>query len=292
MNPSGASTRQGADASLNPLLYEAIVKMALLEDLGGGDVTTNATVGTDQRTKATLTAKQPGVVAGLDVAASAFGLLDPRLKFSALAADGEEVARGQIVALVEGPTRSLLSAERTALNFLQRLSGIATATRLAVERVRPFKARILDTRKTTPGLRLLEKYAVKLGGGLNHRFGLGDAVMIKDNHIVAAGGIAAALQLVRKQLGPLLKVEVETESLAQVEEALQAGADVIMLDNMPLELMREAVKLVDGRALTEASGGITLETLPEVAATGVDFISLGWLTHSSRALDISLRLVS
>jgi len=287
-----SKNHQELGTRLNPLLYEATVRMALLEDLGFGDLTTDATVDPSRRAKATITAKQPGIIAGLDVAASAFHLLDQELKFEALVADGDEVSPGQILATVEGPARALLSAERTALNFLQRLSGIATATRLAVERVKPFKACILDTRKTTPGLRLLEKYAVRVGGGRNHRFGLSDAVMIKDNHIAAAGGIAAAMMLVRERVGPLTKVEVETECLAQVEEALQAGADVIMLDNMPVDLMRGAVASVAGRALTEASGGITLETLTEVAATGVDFISLGWLTHSCRALDISLRIVS
>lgn len=276
---------------MNPLYYEEIIKQALAEDLGFQDLTTESIVSESHRSVAEISAKAEGVLAGIDVAKRVFTLLDPEVSFRAQAMDGERVVPGQVLAVVEGRTRTLLGGERVALNFLQRLSGIATGTNRAVELVRDFPCRLLDTRKTTPGLRGLEKYAVRTGGGSNHRFGLFDAVLIKDNHIEAAGGITEAVQRVRGKVGPMVKVEVETESLAQVEEALRLQVDVIMLDNMTTEGMKEAVRLIDGKALTEASGGITLDSLVQVAETGVDLISLGWLTHSAQALDISLNII-
>ncbi len=276
---------------MNLLLYEDLVRQALLEDIGFQDLTTEAVISASSSATAQLLVKGQGVIAGLDVAAAAFRLLDPEAKFTAFSLDGDAVEPGQVVASIAGRARALLSAERTALNLLQHLSGISSVTRQAVKAVEDFNCWVIDTRKTTPGLRALEKYAVTAGGGRNHRFGLFDAVLIKDNHIAAAGGISKAVSLVRAAVGPMVKIEVETESLAQVEEALTTGADVIMLDNMPCPLMREAVKLIGGRALTEASGGITLATLREVANTGVNLISLGWLTHSAPALDISLDIM-
>ncbi len=273
---------------MNPLLYEDIVRRALLEDMGFQDLTTEAVISASSSAAAQFLVKGQGVIAGLELAAIAFRLLDPEAKFTAFVQDGDAVETGQVVASVTGRTRALLSAERTALNLLQRLSGIASVTRQAVRAAADFDCQVIDTRKTTPGLRALEKYAVKVGGGRNHRFGLFDAVLIKDNHIAAAGSVSKAVNLVRETVGPMVKIEVETESLSQVEEALTGGADVIMLDNMSCPLMQEAVKLIGGRALTEASGGITLATLREVASTGVKLISLGWLTHSAPALDISL----
>ncbi|MDR3288246.1 MAG: carboxylating nicotinate-nucleotide diphosphorylase [Peptococcaceae bacterium] len=277
--------------TMNRLQYEDSIKMALLEDLRYGDLATAAIVRPRQRSKALMTAKQDGVIAGLAVAAAVFEMVDSHIVFNALAEEGAPVCRGDELAQIEGPTASLLNAERTALNYLQRLSGIATCTRQAVELVQGYPAVIVDTRKTTPGLRVLEKYAVRAGGGRNHRFTLSEAAMIKDNHIEAAGGITAAVERVRADVGPTVKIEVEAESLEQVREALAAGADIIMLDNMGLEEMAQAVEFIGGRALTEASGGITLDRLPGIAATGVNFISLGWLTHSAKALDISLNIV-
>lgn len=275
---------------MNPILYEDIIRRALTEDIGFEDLTTAATVPPSHHSTGKFLAKQKGVVAGLEIAASTFKLLDSGLTFSALIEDGAVVEPGQIIATVEGRTAPLLTAERTALNLLQRLSGIATSTRRAVEAVKDYSCAIVDTRKTTPGLRVLEKYAVRAGGGRNHRFGLFDAVLIKDNHIAAAGGISQAVALVRQRSGHTVKIEVETENLDQVKEALAANADIIMLDNMSIEQMRKAVQLVHGRCPTEASGGITLDILVQVAATGVDMISLGSLTHSVKALDISLNI--
>ena len=273
---------------MNPLLYEEMAKRALEEDIGFEDLTTEAIVSPFQESTAEIIVKEEGVLAGIGIAETCFRMLDPEAKFTAKAKDGEKIFSGQVIATVSGRTRAILSAERTALNFLQRLSGIATSTQRAVEIVKDFNCRIVDTRKTTPGLRALEKYAVRVGGGFNHRFGLYDAVLIKDNHIQAAGGILKAVSLVQAKVGHMVKIEVETETLDQVREALSTGADIIMLDNMSLALMKEAVALINGQALTEASGGITLDKLAQVAATGVDLISLGWLTHSARSLDISL----
>ncbi|MGB9886614.1 MAG: carboxylating nicotinate-nucleotide diphosphorylase [Moorellales bacterium] len=276
---------------LNPLAVAEVVRRALEEDLGSGDLTSSLLFGPADRGRGEILARQEGVVAGLAVAEVAFRLLASECRFEPLVAEGDRVKPGEVIARVEGPLLALLGAERVALNFLGRMSGIATLTARYVDRVRPYKARICDTRKTAPGLRLVDKYAVVVGGGTNHRFTLGEAVLIKDNHLKAAGGIAQAVARVRQRLPVTAKVEVEVESLAQVEEALAAGADLIMLDNFsPLDL-RRAVERIAGRALTEASGGITLETVAEVAAAGVDYISVGALTHSVSSLDLSLELL-
>ena len=267
---------------------ERVVLAALAEDIGAGDVTTEATVASEAVGTAELLVKEPGVVCGIRVAETAFRALDPEVRFEAFASDGDDVEPPAIVARMTGSELALLSAERVALNFLGRLSGIATLTRRYLEAVEGTGAAVLDTRKTTPGLRALEKYAVAAGGGRNHRFGLDDAVLIKDNHLRAAGSIAAAVTLVRAATD--LSVEVECETLVQVGEALDAGVDAILLDNMPLDELRAAVALVDGRARLEASGGVTLETIRAIAETGVDEISVGALTHSARSLDVSLEL--
>lgn len=277
---------------MNSLYYEEIVKQALREDLGFQDLTTEAIISESHRSTAEITAKEEGILAGLDVAKQAFTLLDDKVSFQAKANDGDHVCPGQVVAVIEGRTRALLGGERVALNLLQRLSGIATGTHKAVECIKGYPCHLIDTRKTTPGLRGLEKYAVRMGGGYNHRFGLFDAILIKDNHIAAAGGITQAVNLVRVKVGHMVKVEVETETLAQVEEALQTPVDIIMLDNMSPEKMKEAVRLINKKVLVEASGGITLDSLVKVAETGVDLISLGWLTHSIKALDLSLNIVA
>ena len=274
-----------------PLIYEGIIRAALAEDLSQGDITSTAIVAPKQEAQAEIIAKAPGVLAGLSVMGRVFHLVDDALTMTTGLHDGAKVEPGQEIARVVGPAAALLSAERTALNFLQRLSGVATVTSQAVVATQGLKAQIIDTRKTTPGLRTLEKYAVRMGGGRNHRFHLGDAVMIKDNHIAAAGGITAAVQRVREQIGPMVKIEVETEDLAQVQEALACRVEMIMLDNMSLPLMTQAVALVGSQARTEASGGIRLENIRSVAMTGVDYISLGWLTHSAPALDISLNII-
>lgn len=276
---------------MNSLYYEEIIRQALREDLGFQDITTEAIISENQVSTAEITAKEEGILAGMDIAKRAFTLLDDRISFEAKAKDGEYIYPGQAVAVIEGKTRALLGAERVALNLLQRMSGIATGTHKAVECIKGFPCHLIDTRKTTPGLRGLEKYAVRMGGGYNHRFGLFDAILIKDNHIAAAGGITQAVNLVREKVGHMVKVEIETETLAQVEEALQTPVDIIMLDNMSPEKMKEAVQLIDKKVLVEASGGITLDSLVKVAETGVDLISLGWLTHSIKALDLSLNIV-
>lgn len=275
---------------MNHLLLEDTVRRALNEDLGPGDITTQATVSAGRRATAQIVSRSPGVLCGWPAAELAYRLLDPTVELEPLVAEGGRLSPGQILARAHGQARALLSAERVALNFLQHLSGIATATAHAVLAVKPFPVTIVDTRKTTPGLRMLEKYAVRIGGGANHRLGLSDAVLIKDNHLELAGGVGSAVALVRGRVGPLVKVEVEAETLAQVEEALAAGADVIMLDNMPLETMRRAVEMVAGRALLEASGNVTPANAAQVAATGVDFISLGSITHSAPPLDLSQQM--
>lgn len=266
----------------------------LAEDVGSGDVSAWSTIPADAQARGLIHVKEDAVVAGMPVAREVFRLVDEDLAFVQRAADGEAVARGTVLAEVRGLARSILSAERLALNLLQRMSGIATTTRRFVEAVAAWpNVRIVDTRKTTPGHRLLEKYAVRVGGGHNHRFGLFDAVMIKDNHIQAAGGIAAAVARARAAIPHTMTIEVETESLREVEQALEAGADIIMLDNMDTEQMKEAVRLIRSRAprtIIEASGGVRLETVAAIAATGVDVISAGSLTHSVRAVDISLDL--
>lgn len=276
-------------APLPAPLIEPLVRAALAEDLGrAGDLTSNAIVPAEVRAETALVARQQGVIAGLDFSSLAFRLLDPAIALSVARPDGSRVGAGETIARVTGKARAILAAERTALNFLCHLSGIATATEAVVEAVRPFGTRVTDTRKTLPGLRAAQKYAVRAGGGSNHRFGLDDAVLIKDNHVAAACGIAPAIARARAAVGHLVRIEVEVDTLTQLESALAAGADAVLLDNMPPAMLREAVAMVGGRAITEASGRITPETAPEIAATGVDLISLGWLTHSSRALDIGL----
>lgn len=262
----------------------------LQEDIGAGDITTMCTILEDEQGKGILYAKEAGVIAGLPVAELVFETVDPALSFKALVKEGDSVEKGQAIVEVTGAVQSILSGERLALNLLQRLSGIATRTREFVKVLEGTNARVVDTRKTTPGLRLVEKYAVRIGGGHNHRFALYDAVMIKDNHIKGAGGITQAVKAARANIPHTMKIEVESESLEQVNESIAAGADIIMLDNMSLEEMREAVALINGRAIVEASGGVTLETVRSIAETGVDVISVGALTHSVRALDISLDL--
>ncbi|HET9438144.1 MAG TPA: carboxylating nicotinate-nucleotide diphosphorylase [Gaiellaceae bacterium] len=267
---------------------ERIVQAALAEDVGVGDVTTDATVPADAVGTAELLVKEPGVVCGLEVAEATFRALDPDGRFEALADDGDSVEPPAVVARITGSQRALLTGERVALNFVGRLSGIATLTRRYVDAVDGTGASVLDTRKTTPGLRGLEKHAVACGGGRNHRFGLDDAVLIKDNHLRAAGSLRAAVELVREATE--LPVEVECETLAQVGEALELGVDAILLDNMTPPQLRDAVALTRGRARLEASGGVTLETIRAIAETGVDEISVGALTHSARSLDVSLEL--
>jgi nicotinate-nucleotide pyrophosphorylase (carboxylating) len=267
---------------------ERVVLAALAEDIGAGDVTTEATVPADAVGTADLLLKERGVVCGIRVAETAFRALDPEVRFEALASDGDAVEPPAVVARLTGSERAILTAERVALNFLGRLSGIATVTRRYVDAIEGTGAVVLDTRKTTPGLRALEKHAVVAGGGRNHRFGLDDAVLIKDNHLRAAGSIGTAVELVRSATH--LPVEVECETLAQVAEALGAAVEAILLDNMSLDELRAAVALVDGRARLEASGGVTLESIRAIAETGVDEISVGALTHSARSLDVSLEL--
>jgi nicotinate-nucleotide pyrophosphorylase (carboxylating) len=272
------------------LLVEPVVRAALLEDLGrAGDITTDAIIPADERMEAVIASRQDGVIAGTDAAAIAFALIDPSLSVTVERPDGSRVVPGDTVIRLSGPARAVLTAERVALNLLCRLSGVATATASLVEAARPHgKARIVCTRKTTPGLRALEKHAVRAGGGSNHRFGLDDAVLIKDNHVAVAGGIIPAIERARARTGHLVKIEVEVETLRQLGEALEVGMDAVLLDNMTPEMLKDAVTLVAGRAVTEASGRVTLETAPEIAATGVDLISVGWITHSAPSLDVGL----
>ena len=276
-------------ASLPALLVEPLVRAALLEDLGrAGDLTTDACIPEDAVAMAVLQAREPGVVAGLDFAETAFRLVDPRLVFEVFKRDGARLLPGDDIAVISGPARGLLTAERVALNFLGHLSGVASATAAIVDAIAGHRAKVVDTRKTTPGLRAAEKHAVRLGGGANHRFGLDDAVLIKDNHIAVAGGLTEAVTRARAYVGHLVKIEVEVDTLDQLREALTAGVEAVLLDNMDPATLREAVAIVDGRAVTEASGRINLQTAPAVAASGVDLISVGWLTHSARVLDIGL----
>ncbi|RVU13758.1 carboxylating nicotinate-nucleotide diphosphorylase [Methylobacterium oryzihabitans] len=274
---------------LPAIMTEPVVRAALLEDLGrAGDLTTDAIVPADHRSATVLAARQAGVVAGLDLAATAFRLIDPAIAVTVLRPDGAAVAPGDVVARVEGPSRGILTAERTALNLLSRLSGIATATAAVATAIRGHRATVVCTRKTTPGLRAVEKYAVRAGGGGNHRFGLDDAVLIKDNHVAIAGGIRSAVERARAGVGHLVKIEVEVDTLDQLREALDIGVDAVLLDNMGPETLARAVAMVGGRAITEASGRVTPQTAPAIAATGVDLISIGWLTHSAPILDIGL----
>jgi nicotinate-nucleotide pyrophosphorylase (carboxylating) len=278
--------------TLQPSLYADLIRRALDEDLAeAGDITTEACIPADARSAAEIVVRAPGVVAGLEVAAAVFHALDPEVEFDLRSADGDRVEAGTIVAVVEGASRSILTAERTALNVLGRMSGVATATARLVDAVAGTGAVIVDTRKTMPGLRALDKYAVRMGGGRNHRFGLYDAVLIKDNHIVAAGGIARAVEAARARVGHMVKIEVEVETLDQLDELLEVGADVVLLDNMDPVTLAEAVARVDGRMVTEASGTVTLETARGIVETGVEYISTGWITHSPPQLDIALDFV-
>jgi nicotinate-nucleotide pyrophosphorylase (carboxylating) len=275
---------------LNCLLVEQAVRAALDEDFGrAGDITSQATIPAEARAKAVIAArKKPGVLAGLDLARKAFELVNSSVAFEALVGDGDHCAPGAILARIEGPARAILSAERVALNYLGRLCGIATLTSHYAQAVAHTRARVCCTRKTTPGLRAFEKYAVRCGGGMNHRFGLDDAVLIKDNHIAVAGGVAPALRAAKNFVGHLVKIEIEVDTLDQLRKVLDEGADVVLLDNMSLEHLREAVATIGGRMLAEASGGVDLGSVTAIAETGVDLISVGALTHSAPSLDLGL----
>ena len=276
-------------ATLHPLIFQPILRRALEEDLGlAGDMTSDVVVPEHARAHASLVSRKPGRIAGLQVALATFAILSPEITTHSQHEDGDDVTAGSTLARVEGPARAILTAERTALNLVSLMSGIATATRAAARAVEGTTTRISCTRKTTPGLRALEKYAVRVGGGINHRFGLDDGVLIKDNHIAAVGGIRDAVTRARQRLGHMVKIEVEVDTLDQLRELIAVGADAVLLDNMAPPTLREAVGLVDGRMITEASGGMSIDVLPAVAATGVDIVSIGWLTHSAPILDIGL----
>ncbi len=274
---------------LPDILLEPLVRQALLEDLGrAGDLTTDAIVPDGARAQARLVARAPGTIAGLGLATLAFRLIDPAITLTTEIADGHQAAGGAVLARLDGPARGILTAERVALNFLGHLSGIATITAGIVAQIAGTGTRVVCTRKTLPGLRVVQKYAVRAGGGANHRFGLDDAILIKDNHIALAGGVAEAFARARARAGHMVKIELEVDTLSQLETALGLGVDAVLLDNMDLPTLRQAVSMARGRALTEASGGITPDNAAAIAATGVDMISLGWLTHSVRALDVGL----
>jgi len=276
-------------APLPPPLVLDCVRAALLEDLGrAGDVTTHATIPEGTAAAAVIAARADGVISGLPLATTAFRLMDPTLAIECSVSDGATVHAGDVVARIDGPARAILSAERVALNYLGRLSGVATLTAQYVRRVAHTRTRICDTRKTTPLLRALEKYAVRCGGGANHRFGLDDAILIKDNHIAVAGGVAAALRAAKTTAGHLVRIEIEVDTLDQLKEVIAEGADAVLLDNMPVDTLRAAVALVNGAMICEASGGVSLETAAAIAETGVDVISVGALTHSAPVLDLGL----
>jgi nicotinate-nucleotide pyrophosphorylase (carboxylating) len=276
-------------ASLPMVMVEPVVRAALLEDLGrAGDLTTDAIVPAEASVCTALVARQPGVVAGLDFAAAAFRLIDPAIRMTVALPDGSRLLPGDTIATIIGPARGILTAERTALNFLCHLSGVASATRGIVDAIAGTRAQVCCTRKTIPGLRFAQKYAVRVGGGSNHRFGLDDAVLIKDNHVAVAGGVRPAVERARSGVGHLVKIELEVDTLAQLQEALSLKVDAVLLDNMGPDLLRQAVAMVDGRAITEASGRIRPDTAHAIAASGVDLLSVGWLTHSASVLDIGL----
>lgn len=279
-------------APLPRIMIEQAVRAALLEDLGrAGDITSDSVIPAGVLARVAMVAREPGVAAGLDFCALAFALIDPAIVFTPRLEDGARLQPGDVLADISGPARGILTAERVALNYLGHLSGIASATRGIADAIAHTKAKISCTRKTTPGLRFAEKYAVRAGGGANHRFGLDDAILIKDNHIAIAGGVAAAIEAARAGIGHLVKIEVEVDTLAQLDEALALRPDAILLDNMVPDVLREAVARIGGRAIAEASGRINAETAPAIAETGVDLISAGWLTHSARVLDIGLDFV-
>lgn len=276
-------------SSLPRFIVEPLVRATLAEDLGlAGDITSSAVIPADHHSTMVFRSRSKGVIAGLDLAALSFELVDPSVKFSAVCQDGDVLEAGSVIAKVRGLSRSLLMAERTALNLLGHLSGIATVTHDLMQAVSHTKAHVTCTRKTMPGLRALEKYAVRAGGAKNHRFALYDAVLIKDNHVAVAGGVGEAIKRARANVGHMVKIEVEVDTLAQLHEAMAVGVDAVLLDNMPPEMLAEAVKIVDGRAITEASGGITPATAVAIAESGVDLLSIGWLTHSAPNLDIGL----
>jgi nicotinate-nucleotide pyrophosphorylase (carboxylating) len=275
---------------LNIEAIKPVIEFALNEDIGNGDITTKSIIPGDLIAQASLLVKASGVIAGLSVAENVFRYLSPEIEWNAMVKDGDSVRKGEIIVKIKGSYRALLTGERVALNFLQRMSGIATMTSTYVEAVKGFKSKILDTRKTIPGMRMLDKYSVRTGGGTNHRIGLYDMVLIKDNHIKVAGGIESAVDHVRKNSDQGIKIEVETTTLEEVREALRKNVDMIMLDNMNTGMMTEAVKLIDGHAKVEASGNMTIDRLKEVASTGVDYISIGALTHSVIAMDISMNI--
>lgn len=274
---------------LPKIMIKSLVQNALLEDMGrAGDITTDAIISSTQNWKGALVARQAGVVAGIDLAQLAFSQLDPTIKFTVKKGDGSVVKPKDTIATIQGNARAIITGERVALNFLSHLSGIATATYRLVEELKPYKTKICCTRKTTPGLRLIEKYAVRAGGGVNHRFGLDDAILIKDNHIAAAGSVARAVMLARETAGHLVKIEVEVDNFAQLNEALELPIDAVLLDNMTPTQLKRAVTRVQGRLITEASGRVTLDTVKAMASSGVDLISVGWITHSAPILDIGL----
>jgi nicotinate-nucleotide pyrophosphorylase (carboxylating) len=276
-------------ASLPMVMIEPAVRAALLEDLGrAGDLTTDAIVPAEANVRTALVARQPGVVAGLDFAAAAFRLIDPAIRMTVALPDGSRLRPGDTIATIIGPARGILTAERTALNFLCHLSGVASATSGIVDAIAGTRAQVCCTRKTIPGLRFAQKYAVRVGGGSNHRFGLDDAVLIKDNHVAVAGGVRPAVERARSGVGHLVKIELEVDTLEQLQEALSLKVDAVLLDNMGPDLLRQAVAMVDGRAITEASGRIRPDTAHAIAASGVDLLSVGWLTHSATVLDIGL----
>ena len=275
--------------NLNAMLIDQAVKAALEEDLGrAGDITTQATIPESARARALIVAREAGVIAGSDIAIAAFRMMEPSVRFDTHVKDGTAIAAGTVVLAVEGPARAILSAERVALNFMGRLSGIASMTAQYVKAVSHAKARIVCTRKTTPNLRAFEKYAVRCGGGSNHRFGLDDAILIKDNHIAVAGGVMNALRAAKAFAGHLVKIEIEVDTLDQLDEVIKEGADVVLLDNMKPEQLKEAVRRVAGKMRTEASGGVNLSTVSAIAESGVDMISVGALTHSVKVLDLGL----
>ena len=274
---------------LPQIMIEPLVRATLLEDLGrAGDITTDAVVPAEARAETALVARKPGVVAGLDFALAAFRLIDPAIVVQVQRQDGSRLAPGDTIATITGPARGILTAERTALNFLCHLSGVASATRGVVDAIAAYKTAVVCTRKTMPGLRAAQKYAVRVGGGSNHRFGLDDAVLIKDNHVAIAGGIRVAVERVRAGVGHMVKIELEVDTLAQLEQALALRLDAVLLDNMDPTMLRDAAGMVDGRMITEASGGIRPDTAVAIAASGVDLMSIGWLTHSAQVLDIGL----
>lgn len=275
--------------ALPAIMIEPSVRAALLEDLGrAGDLTTDSIVPAEARTECALVARQPGVVAGLDFARIAFHLIDPAIRFQVALTDGSRLKPGDLIATVTGPARGILTGERVALNFLSHLSGVASATRGIADAIAGHKAQVCCTRKTMPGLRAAQKYAVRVGGGSNHRFGLDDAVLIKDNHVAIAGGVRTAVERARAGVGHLVKIELEVDTLDQLREAMDLGVDAVLLDNMGPDMLREAVGIVAGRAITEASGRIRPETALPIAQSGVDLMSVGWLTHSAQVLDIGL----